>query len=381
MSKGTMVVRPRHSKLSTYVRARAGDKPGGRGSRTMLSTKPKRKVKAKKRSRQAFSNTKTTTTQVKKKISNLNAGQESSSFTTYIKKLAKSNKPWKSLSNKQIMHQTAFNTMTCSEGTQNLGLLGISMQGNGGDQTIAGLLRDQSLLLSTATDLFGTGSTGSAGYRQVRLLYEGMKQNFKFVNQAVGATDLWIYDVVSKVTKGSYSSPATDWALGYTDTNVQPAAAISTYAGGDTTIGAIPTESKVFNINWKVVGRTTVRLGPGAEHNHQFNMRPNKVIDGTYAANFAQIRGVTCGVLVVQRGPLTDSTLDFIAGNPTYGKSKVIIGIDINIHSRIVGQYPAHTTWTGTQPPTANTNEYVVDPAISFLNQNLAATVVGGQGV
>lgn len=369
MAKGTMYVRPRHGKMSTYVRSRLGDKPGGQGSRTMLTAKPRKKVNAKKHTKTAHSFTTTTTKTKNKKVTNLNAGAESNSYTSYIKKLAKSNKPWKTLSNRQIMHREIFQAAICTPGTQNHLLLGIPMEGYGSDDSIAGLLRDQSLLLTTATDLFGTAATGTAGYRQVRLLYEGVKQTTKIQNQGQGTTDMWIYDLVSKVTKESYSAPDTDWADGYVDTNVLPAAAIATYGGGNTTIGAIPTESKVFNINWKVLKVTTVRLGPGAEHNHIFNMRPNKVIDGTYAANFQQIKGVTTGILLIHRGPLVDSTSgNAAAGTITYGHSKLITANDIKICSRIVGQYPAHTTWVGSAPSTAPANEFLETTAINVVN-------------
>ena len=132
-----------------------------------------------------------------------------------------------------------------------------------------------------------------------KIVIENMRLETLYRNQSPVLAMVDIYDLVSKVTKPTMTDPALDWSQGLV--NQETANVLL-----PTFPSAVPTASKLFNINWKIIKRTRLQLVPGREHKHVFVFTPRRIIDTEYAATFGQIRGITTVRMMVSKGGLAD---------------------------------------------------------------------------
>jgi len=104
-----------------------------------------------------------------------------------------------------------------------------------------------------------------------------------------------IYDLVAKTT-GPFEIPTQLWEQGVIN-------ARDTFTQNDFNVyNAKPTQSKAFNLKWKVLKRTSVQLVGGATHRHKFNISLRRLVDTDHFYNNGMVRGITCAQFIVVKG-------------------------------------------------------------------------------
>jgi len=139
-----------------------------------------------------------------------------------------------------------------------------------------------------------------------------------FNNAAPVDCEMTIYDLVAKTTQPLARDPLSDWNLGYDHQTNTVALTLSGIPF------AKPTESKLFNMNWRIINTQRVYLSPGCTHKHIFRHVLNRPIDLEYANTMAHINGITNSSLIVIKGTPVDNTNTSGAGVVTLAPCKVI---------------------------------------------------------
>jgi len=104
-----------------------------------------------------------------------------------------------------------------------------------------------------------------------------------------------IYDLVAKQT-GVFEIPTDLWNQGIINSR-------DVFTQNDFNVyNARPTQSKAFNLKWKVLKRTSVQLVGGATHRHKFNISLRRLIDTDHFYNNGMVRGITCAQMIVVKG-------------------------------------------------------------------------------
>jgi len=127
----------------------------------------------------------------------------------------------------------------------------------------------------------------------------------ELTNQSPAVCNLEIWTVMSKVTKVTYTNPEDDWNTGDAD---------SSSTATNSWVGSKPTESKFFNMNWKVKSVKKLQLAGGSTHTHVVDFNCRRYIDTEYWNKFQQIRGLTVAVFCIAWGQVGDTS-----NNPTVG--------------------------------------------------------------
>lgn len=185
-----------------------------------------------------------------------------------------------------------------------------------------------------------TSSTlNQAGQRSFKILLDQAISTTIFTNQGPTNCEFEIYDFVSKVTKVQLTDPGNDWVLGIQDEQVG--------VSNPYTIGlpyCQPTSVKRLNMNWSVVRHTKVSLGYGRSHEHSFMFNPKRVIDTEYAAQFKQIRGITCYSLLILRGGLGDANRsgNIVEASICFSRAKLIAVNRLRYKTRVVTDTARH---------------------------------------
>ena len=184
---------------------------------------------------------------------------------------------------------------------------------------------------------------------------ECLMKNY-FTNQSAAVTNVILYHVISKVTKVTAVFPETDWNSGLVDQG-----AFNTQRD-NTAIGARPTYSKLFNMNWKIVGTKSFQLMGGETYTDTWCFKPNRTIDAEYTGTYQQIRGLTCYAFAIAWGQTADSSNAYAVGN--IGTTPVkLIGTQTRTYKwSIINAIPRITYQQGNQLSVADTATlYVVN--------------------
>lgn len=148
-----------------------------------------------------------------------------------------------------------------------------------------------------------------------QLFVHSCKSESIFTNDGSTDIQIYIYDLVSKVTRTSdyngFVSPLQLWAEGITaERDFAPAA-----SGTVAVLGRLPTQTKIFNMGWKTMKLTKVELSAGRTHVHRFNFSPQMVVDMQYFNTNAVVKGVSCAQLVIVHGTNLVSAIGSIGAN------------------------------------------------------------------
>jgi len=190
-----------------------------------------------------------------------------------------------------------------------------------------------------------------------KLYLDRVHHNYKLVNQSPTECRLVIYDLISKVTKNTKSDPGSDWQKGLLATQV---GVYATYEK----IGELPTVSKEFNINWKIVGLHKYLLNGGQKLEHDFYFTPKRLVDMEYLNTFQQIRGIThCSLAVIYGSIYDDLHTDQVSAVAAttgvgYSQAKVVGVWDATYTTRIGIQGSRQRTFN-TNLNITGTNKYV----------------------
>lgn len=119
-------------------------------------------------------------------------------------------------------------------------------------------------------------------------------------NMSAGSSNIILYAVMAKNTKTSTADAINDWSEGQDDTS-------GTYgqtAVAPVRIGCIPTQSKLFNMNWWVVDKKKFAVGPGGKINYTFKFSPRNLVDTEYWARNSYVRGMSIQIFAVTYGQM-----------------------------------------------------------------------------
>lgn len=199
-------------------------------------------------------------------------------------------------------------------------------------------------------------SLNTTGFKSNKFNLKRINLVCEITNQSPALCNLEIYTCLSKVTKPTYVSPQTDWTNGLVDE------AGTTTPVLVTEVGNKPWGSKQFNMNWKVVKKHTVHLQGGQPHKYQFDFKPKRYMDEAYSTAFNQIRGLTCGVLVVAWGQIGDTVQNYTVGSITSVPCKLIASLNKTYYYNMNNVFPRAYHSNGAalaQEPQANV--YVIN--------------------
>jgi len=148
-----------------------------------------------------------------------------------------------------------------------------------------------------------TIATSFTGDKTSNVLYYKASGDVTLNNIYLSNCYVIIYDVVARKDIGSsaLATPTLTWAQGNTDESAGSA---------QTFLGSTPWQSEVFNQYYEVKQVTNVVLGAGATHVHKVRLKPNRLINASYAQYSNQaFRGVTYFTMIEFHGsPANDTT-------------------------------------------------------------------------
>lgn len=197
-----------------------------------------------------------------------------------------------------------------------------------------------------------TPGMNTTGYGSQKFLLKRFYSDTELVNQSMAVVNIDFYTCISKVTK-PYVDPITDWNTGYTD---QGQTLTRTF------YGAKPTESKIFNINWKIVKVHRVQLMGGQTYHHIVDFKPKRMIDTEYVNKNSQIRGITINTFIVTRGQVADDSNTIAIGVNTTTTPVKVIGIQSRVYDMdVIMSYPRISGGQTNVPTSAGANLYVVN--------------------
>lgn len=152
---------------------------------------------------------------------------------------------------------------------------------------------------NTTAPLYSTGAVVNAKNEGIKFYLDTCILNLEFTNMSAGASHITFYLLMARNTRFTGNGPSNDWTSGLiADQGSQTTAADSTF------INSRPTQSKHFNMNWKVVEMKTFNAGPGAKVLHTTQFSPRSVVDASYFDKYNQVRGLTYCVFAVTHGQL-----------------------------------------------------------------------------
>lgn len=279
-------------------------------------------------------------------------GVETYSCTRLAYKPTKEIKIAKIVTEPGIIRYNQSGTEVCGQGVQLAFYYDQMWQGNTVPDAIDTIAQQLSYLgVNTIQNLVINNNTASN-----KFWLEESTTETRFTNENTLPAELEIYDVISKVTKVAVTNPTADWTNGLTNIQANSTASIPSNAG---VYGSSPTLSKLFNITWKIVGKTKVSLQSGATHKHCFKFHPNRLVDSQYCVSYNQIKGITAGSFGVVKGLPCESTAGFAGpfNQPTTSHAKIIWVATKQFRMRQLFQYPRQLLYVNNPLPTTQTNE------------------------
>lgn len=155
-------------------------------------------------------------------------------------------------------------------------------------------------------------ATTFTGDKISNVLYQKAVGDLTMNNIYLSNVYISIYDIVARKDVGAsaISFPDGAWQQGATDE--------SATAGVDY-VGSSPWQSEVFNQFYEVKQVTNVVLGAGGTHVHKVRLRPNRLVNASYAQYTPYgMRGLTYYTMVLIHGQ---------ADNDTVNQAQVTIGV------------------------------------------------------
>lgn len=166
----------------------------------------------------------------------------------------------------------------------------------------------------TGSAVVSESNTG-AGYQSNKFLLKKAVLKMELSNSSPAVTNMEIWTCMSKVTKPTFVSAASDWTTALND---EGGTAVNTY------VGARPTGCKLFNMNWKVKSIHKLQLMGGQQHTNICSFNVNRYIDTEYFNTYEQIRGITISVMIITWGQIGDTSNGYSIGTISTTPCKII---------------------------------------------------------
>lgn len=228
---------------------------------------------------------------------------------------------------------------------------------------------------SGASLAFAPDVASNVNARSYKFNLEGAKVIVRNINQAPSTVELEIFLLMSKVSAATLVTGQAAWNNGLND---QAGASIANYIASPLsyqTLGTRPTDSKPFNMLWKIVKKIKVSLPPGREHIANFQLDIHRILDTEYMNTFGVVRGITYEILMIARGQPVGLTNSYIAENVATAPIKVITTLDYNVTLQMLDIFPRTSYYTDNITAlTAGTSAYAQNEGTDVpVNVGIAA--------
>jgi len=217
---------------------------------------------------------------------------------------------------------------------------------------------------------FVSPSMSAAAVKCNKFFLKAVHSKIELTNQSPAVSNLEIWTVISKVTKPLYVAPQSDWQLGLDDQ-------APTVESVDE-VGVRPTQSKLFNMNWRVKSVKKIQLMGGETHTHFNKFYCNRYMDAEYWNTYEQIRGITMVTFIINWGQIGDTSNAAALGTITTVPTKIIGLIQKTYTYSIASAFPKNYTTSGSLATDPQASMYVVnEEAGNILNvQDVTPNVV-----
>nr|WAE42539.1 MAG: capsid protein [Cressdnaviricota sp.] len=290
--------------LSAYALSRSrGPRPGGVAKRT-------KRPAAKKRTKKTMSFTKTKPK--KEVVIKAPASGLSHSYVSNVYKPQPMGKIYRAISNSSTYEILNPISLVGAGSVQAVGTLVENYK----SAELSNLFNWAQTYINQSSSKLTSAALG-AGQYSFKMYLGSVINVTEFANCSPGGLEVEIYDCVSKVTANAYTSPDTAWTNGITDES-------EGFTVSNNQLFSVPTTSKAFNMNWRIVKRTKIELGIGRSHEHTFAHKPNRIIDTEYFNTFNMVKGITAATLFVARGTVGDSLQTNAVGVVGTGNVKLV---------------------------------------------------------
>lgn len=158
-------------------------------------------------------------------------------------------------------------------------------------------------------------------------------------NQGPSTVELDCYWLMNKTTNEAAVDPVTTWQKGLTETTQGQASA-------ETIIrfpGSKPTDSKAFNLAYKVLNKTKVFMVPGADHIFKYEFDINRIVDTAYLTQFNRFKGMTLQYMLVAKGSVADSNAGKVVGTVTTTDLKIAGVVTEFYQTQLLSYWPKVT--------------------------------------
>lgn len=240
--------------------------------------------------------------------------------------------------------------------------------------------------IGAITDLIirGAGSVANQFNTQTgnyvrKILYDYITYETSFTNNTPSCVKLTLYDCMAKTTAETTSASADTracWITGLGDESGFVGAANAYFPG------SVPTNSKYFNMKWKIIKKTVIQLGPGMTHYHKKHFAPKRLLDLEYVNKEISIKGLTTELLVVAEGMPTTSVTGLAQGPIALADMKLLVVQKIKCGIRVGGVFQAIKQQITNYLAGAPTHEYVEDTelpqTLDLKGTTAAATLIQG---
>lgn len=197
-------------------------------------------------------------------------------------------------------------------GTWYAGRSGVSTPGDSA-LLLQNQFNDAQNYLTGATTTFHTGNTYISGNAQqsYKLYLQNFIHEITLTNQSQVDSKLTLYYCFSKCSAADSDNPITVWTNGLNAERNLGA------ANGPNFVGSKPTDTKTWNLRWKLFHKENLIMPAGYTHEHKQKVNFDRLIDMLYADTFNIVRGITICCFAVWSGqPVDDGTNAKVAFAP-----------------------------------------------------------------
>lgn len=167
-----------------------------------------------------------------------------------------------------------------------------------------------------------------------KMFIRKISATYTFVNQGPTSNITDVYWLLPKDTQKVILDPAQIWNTGYSEFLGNASGNSSTF------VGAKPTDSKDFNMVYKIVKKFTWKFDPGQERIIRFTFNVNRFVDTDYINSFQCIKGLTMQTLLVVKGVTADTAQTHAIANISLTPAKVIGHATYSYTGHIVNCWP-----------------------------------------
>lgn len=167
--------------------------------------------------------------------------------------------------------------------------------------------------VGTGTGNFNTVPISIQTGKETKFFIKSGSYEIHLSNQGPATTEVDVYWLMSKQSDSTAVNPHTVWNDGLVETaqGRQPTDTVLRFPG------CKPTESKQFNMHYKILDVQKCFMVSGADHVFRYKFCPNRILDTAYINDLERINGITLQFMIVAKGSVADSNNGKAVGTVT----------------------------------------------------------------